>query len=267
MEYQEDVIELREIFRMFRKRLWLIVTITVLAGLMSAGISYFALKPEYQLTTTLLVNKKPTNEQLIYNDIMANEALVKTYEEVIKSRSIAQEVINTLHLPLSVDQLDNKVNVSSVDKSQVLSISVTDHNPVLAAAIANTLADVFQAKIVSLMNVENVQIVDRATVLPNLQPVKPKPLLNTAIAVVLGLMVGAGLGVLLEYLDTTIRTEEDVLRYLGVPVLTVIGHIGEYPSKGETAAALRTLERQEASSRLMSEAAAGKEEIGHGAER
>lgn len=265
MEHQEDVIELREIFRMFRKRIWLILTITVLAGLMSAGISYFVLKPQYQLTTTLLVNKKPANEQLIYNEIMANEALVKTYEEIIKSRSIAQEVIDRLHLPLSVEQLDKKVRVGSVDKSQVLSISVIDHDPALAAAITNTLSDVFKAKIVSLMNVENVQIVDRAVVLPNLQPVKPKPLLNTAIAVVLGLMVGAGLAVVLEYLDTTIRAEEDVYRYLEMPVLAVIGHIGGYPSK-EEAVAPGVVESPEEPKLAATEAAAGKGEAGSGAQ-
>ncbi|MDI3257685.1 MAG: Wzz/FepE/Etk N-terminal domain-containing protein [Kyrpidia sp.] len=230
MEYHEGTVELKEIFRMFRKWAWLILTITILAGLTSAGISYFILQPQYELTTTLLVNKKPTADQLVYNDIMANEALVTTYAEIIKSRSIAQQVIDTLHLPMSVDQLDSKINVTSVDKSQVMSISVTDHNPALAASIANTVAEVFRAKIVSLMNVENVQIVDQALVLPNLQPVKPKPLLNTGIAVVVGFMVGAGLAVLLEYLDTSIRTEDDVRRYLEVPVLAVISHIG-----GETA--------------------------------
>ena len=53
-------------------------------------------------------------------------------------------------------------------------------------------------------------------------PSKPKVLLNMALAVVVGLIVGVGLAFFLEYLDTSVKTMEDVENFLQVPVLAVV---------------------------------------------
>src|SRR5699024_11495820 len=65
------------------------------------------------------------------------------------------------------------------------------------------------------------------TVKPDPTPVSPRPVLNIAIAIVLGGMVGVGLAFLLEYLDNSIRTEEDVEKHLGLAVFGSISHIDD----------------------------------------
>ena len=86
--------------------------------------------------------------------------------------------------------------------------------------IANKVAEVFKQKVVELMDVENVQVIDRAEV--PISPVKPKKELNIAIATFIGLMTGLGIIFLIEYLDNTIKTPEDIEKHLGLPVIGTI---------------------------------------------
>ena len=89
------------------------------------------------------------------------------------------------------------------------------------------LANVFIKKVNKLLKMENVQIIDVART-PG-SPVRPRVLMNIAIAGMLGLMTGLGLVLLVEYLDNTIKTPEDVLKYTQ---LSVIGSIPDF--NGET---------------------------------
>lgn len=219
----EETISLRELFQTLRKRLWLILSITILATLTSGVVSYFILTPIYQASTQLLVNQSKS-DQPIYNinEIQTNLQLINTYNVIIKSPAILDIVKEKLDLHMSTEELNEKINVASEKDSQVVNVTVEDPDPHRAAEIANTIANVFKEEIVKIMNVDNVSILAKAEVKENPQPVKPKPMLNMAIALVVGLMTGVGLAFLLEYLDNTIKTEQDVDHLLGLPVLGVI---------------------------------------------
>src|SRR5699024_7735083 len=97
-----------------------------------------------------------------------------------------------------------------------------DENPALATDIANATVAVVQEGIVDLMNVDNVKILSEAETKAKSTPVEPRPILNIAIAVVLGSMIGVGLAFLLEYFDTTNKTEEDIEKHLGVSIVGVV---------------------------------------------
>ena len=143
----------------------------------------------------------------------------------MKSPAILDKVIEELDLNLSAGQLTNKITVGSEQESQVVKVSVTDEDPHMAAKIANTTAEIFKEEIVDIMNVDNVSILAKATVSDNASPIKPQPLLNIAVAMVIGLMIGVGISFLMEYLDNTIKTEQDIERILDLPVIGVIGVI------------------------------------------
>jgi capsular polysaccharide biosynthesis protein len=218
-----EELELRQYWNIMRKRWILVISIPIIAAIVSALLSFFVLKPQYEADTTLLVNQKPENNPALqYQTVMANQALVSTYSNIIKSRTIEQTVIDNLNLPYTVKQLDGMITVSSPNQSEVIDVKVVDGSQAEATHIANELASVFQRKAETLMDVKNVQIVDPATVVSNPTPVKPNKKLNIAIAFILGLMVSVGIAFLLEYLDNRLRTEEDVTRYLGLPVLGTI---------------------------------------------
>lgn len=216
----EETISLKESAQTLKKRLKLIVLLTIAAALISGIISYFVLTPIYQSSTQLLVNQAKTEQQM-YNpaEVQTNLQLISTYNVIMKSPAILEKVAQNLDLDLTPEQLSSKITVASEQDSQVVNIAVQDENPGLAADIANETARVFQEEIVTIMNVDNVSILAPAELGENPSPVKPQPLLNIAIAIVVGLMAGIGLAFLLEYLDNTIKSEQDIEKLLDLPVL------------------------------------------------
>lgn len=224
----EETISLRELFQTLRKRAWLIIATTVIATMISGIVSYFVLTPIYQASTQLLVNQAKS-EQPIYNisEIQTNLQLINTYNVIMKSPAILDIVKEELDLNMSIEELNEKINVTSEKDSQVVNVTVEDPDPHMAADIANTVASVFQREIVKIMNVDNVNILAKAEVKEQPVPVKPKPLLNMAIAFVVGMMTGVGLAFLLEYLDNTIKNEQDVEKLLELPVLGAVTTINE----------------------------------------
>ncbi len=222
----EETISLKDLFETLKKRALLIITITVLAVLVSGVTSYFLLTPIYQSSTQLLVNQSK-DEAAVYNNnqVQTNLQLIDTYNVIMKSPAILDKVIDELQLDMSVSALESKITVASEQNSQVVKVSVTDEDPVMAAKIANTVANTFQKEIVNIMNVDNVSILAKAEVSDSVSPIKPQPLMNIAIALVIGLMLGVGIAFLLEYLDNTIKTEQDIERILDLPIIGVIGEI------------------------------------------
>ncbi|WNS77669.1 Wzz/FepE/Etk N-terminal domain-containing protein [Bacillus sp. DTU_2020_1000418_1_SI_GHA_SEK_038] len=239
----EETISLRELFLTLKKRLSLILIITIIAVMASGIISYFILTPIYQSSTQLLVNQSK-NEQAMYNysEVQTNLQLINTYNVIIKSPAILDLVVKDLDLDMTGVQLSEKITVQSAQNSQVVNVSVQDPSPGIAADIANKTAEIFQNEIVKIMNVDNVSILAKATVSESQSPIKPQPLLNIAIALVVGLMAGVGLAFLLEYLDNTIKTENDIEKVLGLPVLgviTVIEEQGDQSARADRKSRLR----------------------------
>ncbi|MEH7482988.1 Wzz/FepE/Etk N-terminal domain-containing protein, partial [Neobacillus drentensis] len=201
--------------------------------------SYFFLTPIYQASTQILVNQKK-NEQSLYNsnEVQTNLQLINTYNVIITSPAILDIVSKELNLNMTAAQLKGKITVGSETNSQVVNLSVQDPDADVAAQIANKTAEVFKKEIANIMNVDNVSILAKADVTENPTPIKPRPLLNVAIAIVVGLMAGVGLSFLLEYFNNTIKNEQDVEKVLGLPILGVIATIDD--QKMEEAEARRT---------------------------
>jgi capsular polysaccharide biosynthesis protein len=237
----EETISLKELFLTLKKRLSLIALITILFATISGLISYFYLTPIYQASTQILVNQSK-NEQNTYSagEVQTNLQLINTYNVIIKSAAILDLVIKELDLNMTTGELNGKITVQSEQNSQVVTISVQDPDPNLAADIANETASIFQAEIKDIMNVDNVSILAEAVVLDNQSPIKPQPLMNIAIALVVGLMIGVGLAFLMEYLDNTIKTEQDIEQTLGLPVLGAIPTIQETVPEASRSSKTRT---------------------------
>ncbi|MGP6148706.1 YveK family protein [Priestia flexa] len=226
----EETISLKELFQTLKKRLWLIALITLIAAIISAVVSFFVMTPIYESKTQILVNQAKSDEQLYNNNqVQTNIQLINTYNQIITSPVILDDVRKELSLDRSVEELKETIQVSSAKDSQVVDVTVQDESPHMAAKIANTTAEVFQSKISKLMNVDNVTVLSKAEVGEDIAPVKPQPLLNIAIAIVVGLMLGVGVAFLLEYLDNTLKTEQDIEQILELPVIGVITNIKDVP--------------------------------------
>ena len=223
-QLSEDEIDIRQLLQILRKHMKWILIITTVMLVASGLISFYVLSPIYEASTSLMVSKTYSENELItqlqLNDINLNARLAENYSKIIKSRRVMEIVIEDMGLDISYEGLQAITGVELVKNTEFFNITVQNEDPKLAMDIANKLAMTFKEEVAKIMKVENVTVLDSA-VLPE-KPVKPNKRLNVAIAGILGLMLSIGLAFLLEFLDRTIKTPDDVKRYLG---LTAIGAI------------------------------------------
>ncbi len=224
----EETISLKELFHTLKKRLAMILVITFGAAIVSAIISFFFMTPIYQTSTQILVNQKKQEGATIQaGEVQTNIQLTNTYKVIIKSPVVLDQVNEKLNLNMTAQALAGKINVANEKDSQVISVTVEDKDPKVARDIANATADVFKGEVAKIMNVDNVTVLSKAEVGENQSPIKPRPMLNIAIAFIVGLMASVGLAFLLEYLDNTVKKEEDVENLLGLPVLGIVARMDE----------------------------------------
>ena len=221
----EETISLQEILKIIKKRLLLIISLMIVAIGIAIILSFYFIKPIYQVQTQILVNQKVNNQEGLWYQIETDLQLINTYNDIIKSPVILNKVIEELRLDTTPEQLTYQITLSSESDSKVLKIEVQDSNPEKAANIANVTAEVFKEQIPSLMNVDNINILSAATFSENPSPISPNKEFNLVIGAVIGLMLGIGLAFLLEILDTTIKDEKDVEEILGMPIMGLVGSI------------------------------------------
>ena len=216
---------LQEILKIIKKRLLLIISLMIVTISIAVVLSFYFITPIYQAQTQILVNQKVNSQEGLWYQIETDLQLINTYNDIITTPVILSKVIEELQIDATPEQLSNQISLSNGSESKVLYITVQDSNPEQAVNIANTTAEVFKEEIPSLMNVDNINILALAKVSENPSPVKPNKPLNIAIGAVVGLMLGIGLSLLLEILDTTIKDEKDVEEILGIPIMGIVGSI------------------------------------------
>lgn len=212
----EETISLGELFSILKRSKALIASLTIIAAILAFLVSSFVISPTYEASTQVLVAPKETQNNMIDSgQIQSSVTLVNTYRVIVQSPAILEQVQeNVTGAP---ENISNLISVNSEQNSQVINITAQHTNPVLAAEIANEIGNVFSKEVPELMSVDNVKILSDASIPVN--PVKPNILLNTVIAMVLGMMIAISIAFLRVVLDRRIKTEQDVETILELPVL------------------------------------------------
>lgn len=238
---EEETISIRELFSVLKKRMSLMIVVTLLATIISGVISYTYLKPVYQASTQILVSQAAAGSlsSLAGIELDTDAKYIETYNVILKSPYILDQVIKKLDLKTTAQGLNGSVSVTQEGKSQVVSIAVTNNNPAQAVIIANEIANVFQREISKLMRIDNIRILSPAELPENPVPIKPQPILNMAIAFVVGLMASVGIAFLLEYLDNTIKDEQDIEKLLDIPVLGIVSDIHAVEERSSSRSGMR----------------------------
>lgn len=228
-----EEIDIKETFYyIFRKKLF-VIFLTILGVLAGFLYTKYLVIPMYSSVTTVVLSKPTStnatnlyssnNEGITQNDVTLNSKLVATYSEILKSRSVAQEVKYTLGLDISEESLMSNISVSAKDDTEMLKIQVINENPEVAAAVANTLSEVFKGKVKEIYNIENVTIIDKA--IPSSGPNNINYIKNTGLFGIVGLVLSCGILFLIFYFDTRIKSKTEVEELLGLDILTVIPEI------------------------------------------
>lgn len=218
----DETIDLRQYLSIVLKKAWVIVLIAVMAIMISAVVSIFLLSPIYETSATMMVSRAiDTNDANIqYQDILISQRLVHTYSEIARSNRVLFRVIDTMGLDMTAEEMREKVSVTSVRDTEIIRISVSDTDREFAANLANAVAQVFMQEVVSIMRIDNIQLIDEARI-PD-APVSPRIMLNIALAGVLGVMLGLAFVFFIEFMDNTVKASEDIEKRLDLPVLGVI---------------------------------------------
>jgi capsular polysaccharide biosynthesis protein len=221
--------ELQEYLNIIRKRWALLVVITLVFTLISGVVSYFVIKPVYKADISVIIQKEdnvdPKGSNVSYNDVLMYQKLVKTYSELVKSRTVAENAINKLGIDMKADKLQGMISVAPKGDTEFLTLTVKSKDAKQAMELANQLALSLKEVGKQVKKVDSVQILDPAE-LPT-TPDSPKPKLNIAIAFFLGLMLSMGIVFLLEYLDNTVKSPEDIEKLLDIPVIGTIPLVTE----------------------------------------
>lgn len=214
------------LLKYIKRNIPIILILTILFGGVGYIITKYVITPTYSSNTTMMVgianqnNENNQEDNMNFNQIQANKALISTYSEIVKSKGIADKVINNLKLNMDYSEFSKKVSIEPVKDTQIISVKVVDTIPERSCDIANETATIFKDTIGDIMKVDNVQILDGAT-LPN-SPSSPNIFKNTIISLILGLILGLVIAIFKEIKDTSVNSQEQVMEYFDIPVIGVI---------------------------------------------
>ena len=153
-------------------------------------------------------------------DVQTGTQLTQEYMELVKSRTVLEEVISVLNLEMEPEELSDAITTSNPDNTRILTIQVEDEDPEVAREIADAVRESASNTIQDIMEIDAVNTVEEAN-LPT-TPSSPSVFRNTAIGGFIGIVIAMGIIVLIYVFDDTIKTPEDVENYLGLNVLTSI---------------------------------------------
>lgn len=218
--------DLLEIIHILLGRLWIVLGTGVIAALICFGISGYVLAPVYESTTKIYILNKTENTAVTYTDVQMGTQLTKDYAELINSRYVIEKVIGQLSLEdMEYKDLMKKVSVNTPVDTRIVSITVEHTDPALAQKIANCIREVAGEHIQNVMDIEAVNVVEAA----NMPTEKSGPGVAkwTLIGGLAGVFFASAIILIIFLLDDTIKSSEDVEKYLGLSTLAMIPVISE----------------------------------------
>jgi len=228
---------LRDILPVIRRRLWVISLVALALTGAAVGFS-LAQTPMYEASIKILVGQERGITETP-NDVIGLQQLTQTMVGGVSSRPVAEAVIRQQDLQMTTKEfLDEHLSVEQVPETQWIQVNYRDSSPERAQRVANAVGDVFSkqvSEVSSSANAITATVWERAVV-PG-EPVTPKPMRNGLLALALGLALGIGLAFLLEYVDDSWNSPEEMERVSGAPTFGIIpGFKGSKTQKGGSVA-------------------------------
>lgn len=207
----EKEINMRELFVVIRKRLW--IALLCVALFTAFGFMYISqpVTPLYEASTRIYLQAHPD--------------LLNTLRVVLREPFVLNEVIEQLELPRTAESLREQIQIDSVGGSSVLIIRVIDRDQQTAVHIANSIVKAFNTVAANTVFFTHIIVLTEAVAKPNPQPINNPSKRPLMISIVIGFMIGIGLIYVIDSLDDTIRSEKDIEQILGITVLGYVNKI------------------------------------------
>ncbi len=226
-----EELDIRDLLSYFASRIAYFLVIVALVVVLGCMYMIFVQKPMYtSKTSVILTGFSGSNDSstITQSDLTVNSKLVSTYQEIVKSRRVLNQVIEKLTLDYSTKSLAKMISVGAVKDTEIIEISVTNGDASEAYLVANAVAEVFSKEVKDLYNLSNVSILDSAEIeaIPsNINVIK-----QMIIFLMGGMLFAFVILFLFYYFDTTIKSIQDVERKFDMPIL---GSVPDYNKKKE----------------------------------
>ena len=222
---EEIEIDLQRLFGALLNKSWLIGIVAVACAVVVFLGTFFFVTPTYQSAAMFYVNNTDisvgsTKVSLTASDISASRGLVDTYIVILNTRETMLDVIDYAGLDLSYEQIKGMISAESVDETEVFRITVTSTDPYQAKDIADAVAHILPKRISTIIDGSAAKVVDTAVAAAT--PSSPSYTKNTVMGFLIGLVLSCAVVVVIELLDITIRTEEDITQACSHPVLAAV---------------------------------------------
>lgn len=218
----ETEFDLRDLLKIIKKRIKLIIIITLLFAFTSAVVSVYLISPIYKTNVGIIIGKQQNGEKITNSDVTMYQNLMQTYKNIALTNMVAQAAADKLGNGQGSRDIIKRTTVTIKEGTMILNIEVKSNSPEESYKDVQAYADAFVERANNLIPGGDVKIMDNARIPET--PASPNVILNTAIAFIAGLFVSNGIVFLLEYMNNTLITKEDVKKYLE---LTIIGFIPE----------------------------------------
>ncbi len=217
--YTIDVIH---ILKTLVKRIWIIALCGILVAAIGFSLAAFVVAPTYSSYIKLYVNNSSfslgnTNFSISSSELTAAQSLVRTYGEILNSRSTLERVIDKADVECSWKQLSKMIRYEPCNETEIMLVTVTCEDPYEASKIANTIAEVLPVRISEIIDGASMEVVDSA--IPEFDKVAPSVTRYTAIGLILGVLFSGIIIVIVALMDDTIHDEEYVLKMYDYPIL------------------------------------------------
>ena len=223
---EEMEIDLLELLMVMKKHLAAILLAGIVGLVIMFAYTSFLVTPLYSASSMMYVMPDNSNSNSsTLSDMQVGQQLTSDYSSMIKSRSFMEDVIKKLNLTIDYQQLLEKVEVTNPTSSRILQVTVNDPNPQTAADIANEVASVAESKLKEITGMQAIKIYEEAAV--SEKPSSPSLKKNCALGLLAGIVLAMAVITVLYLMDDTIKTEDDIEKYLGMTTLAVLPYNGK----------------------------------------
>ena len=214
-----------EIINILFKKIWALLLCTIIGFSGAFLISRFVIPSKYTSSCQMYVNpgqaKSSTGTYVgDYSDLQYAQKLVNSYIIILKNDTFLKTVAAAANLPYSSGQIREMLSLSSINSTEFFEVKINSKNPNDSYTLVKTISELAPAEIIRIKESDSVKIVSPAT-LP-VSPSSPNIFLNSIIGAMLGFVIAAVVIVLVEILDTRIKSEEDITKHYSIPVLGCI---------------------------------------------
>ena len=195
----------------------------MLGGAVTFIFTYFFITPQYQATAKIYVVSASNSSIVNLSDLQLGAQLTADYQELLLSRPLLEDVIESLSLDVSAEHWKDFIDtiiIESPEDTRILSITVENPDPQLAADIANEIARQAVIFLPRIMESPTPNIYEEA--IAPMQKSSPSYSRNTLVGALVIAMIYCSVLVIKFLMNDTFVTPDDISKYFGVQPLAVI---------------------------------------------